>query len=202
VGAAAVCLWAVAATAHVPMLRGRLIDLVTRSNLIVVGVVQQVRDVTPVVVDTTIHVDHVLVGNGAAPALTFRGPTRFAPAARYVFFLHRDGTTIEGLQASGTTFPAAPADDATYGRTIDGIRHALDALAAQRVTQLRAALIPALSAGAAPLRYHAALELEALVHEGHPLTDTERAALDRVRQAPTTDPALQPILTDLLQRGG
>jgi len=58
-------------------------------------------------------------------------------------------------------------------------------------------IIPALSATAPPLRYHAILELDALAHHG--LSEPERQSLERLSTDPTTDPAIRPLVTSLLR---
>jgi hypothetical protein len=187
------------AQAHVPVLRGRLVELVRHCDTVVIGTAERVEVHGPRLIDTAVRVKHVLLGSWQPAIVTFRGPTRFAPGQRYVFFLRHGISGFEGIQESGTVFPAAPADDAIYRRTVTAIAHALHTDPSQQTDALRAALIPALSAHALPLRYHAALELAALAEGGHGPTRRERRDLQRVLARPDTDPALRPVLTQLLR---
>jgi hypothetical protein len=186
------------AGAHVPALRGRLVDLVRRADLIVIGITNHVRPVGTRLVDTTITVDRVLVGTTSDAGMAFRGPTRFAAGGRYLFFLRRTGRGFEGAQESGTVLPVAREDDQAYQRTIDAIRGALAADAAHQADALRGALLPALSSSVPELRYHAALELSALARDGHRPSDAERQSLLQLLTSPSSDPALRPVLSHLL----
>jgi hypothetical protein len=179
------------------MLRGKLVELVQRSAVIVIGTVEQVQPVDTRLSDTVVRVEQAVIGDPPPSALTFRGPTRFAPGGRYVFFLRRTDSGFEGVQESGTIFPATSADDGLYRRTIEALHGALQLEPAARVAAVRAALIPALSASAPPLRYHAALELSALAQDGHGPTDAERRMLSRLLADADTDPALRPLLSSL-----
>lgn len=190
---------AVPVAAHVPVLRGKLVELVQRSTVIVIGTVEQVQPVDTRLTDTVVRLEQGVIGDPPRSALTFRGPTRFAPGGRYVFFLRRTDAGFAGVQEAGTIFPATSADDGLYRRTIEALQHALQLDAALRVAAVRAALIPALSAAAPPLRYHAALELSALAEDGHGPTDAERQTLGLLLADPATDPALRPLLSALAQ---
>lgn len=185
------------AAAHVPQLRGRLIDLVSQSDLVVVGTVEDVRAVGPQLNDTTVRVEGQFIGEATDAPLTFRARPPFAPGQRFVFFLHRDGASLSCVQPVGTVFPSRPQDDAAYRQTITAVQRALPAVEGERAAALRAAIIPALSAAAPPLRYHAVLELAALAHHG--LTEAERRALEQLATDPATDPAIRPILVSLLR---
>jgi hypothetical protein len=190
---------AAAARAHVPVLRGRLVEVVTRSDLIVIGTARHVRPSGNRLLDTDIDIEHVLVGTAPGPRLSFRGPTRFAAGERYAFFLRRMGTDFEGVQGPGTLFPARRADDAEYRRTVTGIRAALQMDVTLREDAMRRVLIRALAAAVPELRYHAALELEARSHHGEQLQPTDRAALAKLLAEPTADPLLRPLLADLVR---
>jgi hypothetical protein len=102
------------------------------------------------------------------------------------------------VHSSGVHFPATEADDADYSRAVRQIAGALRLPEAKQVSAMRTALIPALQAKALELRYHAALELAALAHPGHELTDEQRKAIEAVRGAPDLDPALAPLLDRVL----
>ena len=188
--------------AHVQTVRGKLVDLVQRSDLIVIGTAAQVVHIDNTHVDTTVRIAAVLAGATAERRLTFRGPTRFAPQERYVFFLRRTATGFGALQESGTVFPCTPADDAIYRSTIHALRQALRAPEDTRADTVRAALIPALTAAAEPLRYHAAFEIRALTASGHPPTAEERTRLQALAGDPATDPALRPLLDAILRDTG
>jgi hypothetical protein len=185
------------AAAHVPQLRGRLIDLVGQSDLVVVGTVEEVSAPDRRSYRATVRVDDTLIGEPAPPTLTARARLRFAIGQRFVFFLRRDGTAFECVQPSGAIFPSRPTDDAGYREAVTAIRRALAVAPADRNAALRAAVIPALSARAAYLRYQAVLELGALAHDG--MTASERALLERQVADPTTDPTIRSALVTLLR---
>lgn len=190
--------WATDAAAHVPELRGRLVDLVGRSDAIAVGTVLSSVPIDKRLNTTTVRLDAVFSGaleSGAT--VSFASRPRFAAGRRFVFFLGR-GAALECLQESGTVFPAEPAADAAYRQTVQSIGAALRGAAAERDAALRAALIPALSAPAPALRYYAVLDFAALTHHG--LTDAERRQLQRLVDDPSTDPAIRPVLAGLLHR--
>jgi len=189
------------AIAHLKALRGKLVELVQRSNLIVIGTADRVIPIGTSLVDTTITVAHVLVGT-AGKHVTFRGPTRFAPGERYVFFLDHTASGFAGMQDAGTVFPCAPTDDAIYRSTIAGLSKALHSDLATRSDAVRAVLLPALVAQSPPLRYHAAFELSALAQAGHPPNAAERARIEQLQRDPATDPVLQPLLTAILRSSG
>lgn len=184
--------------AHVPELRGRLIDLVGQSEQIVIGTVEQVRAVDARTNETRVRVEQWLVGETKDTRLTFRSRPRFAAGQRFVFFLQGQGADLECVQPSGTVFAAAPPDDAAYRDAVGAIRRAASASESERPALLRAALIPALSADAPALRYQALLELGALAHHG--LSAADRRALERLIADPTSDAALRPIVITILQR--
>lgn len=186
------------ADAHLPVLRGRLVELVQQSEMIVAAKVKQTQPAGEPESTTEIAVERVLRGHAAEPTLSFRGAIHVAPGARYVFFLRRSGAVVECVQPSGVVFPALPQDDAVYGATIVAIGEALQADDRSRELKLRAALVPALSADAAALRYNAALELASMSAHGPPLGDGERARLERLLADPHTDPALRPLLSPLV----
>lgn len=187
------------ADAHLPALRGRLIELVRQSDAIVAAKVQQTQQpVGAPVSATTIVVERVLRGHTAERMLTFRGAIHVAPGARYVFFLRHSGTAVECVQPSGVVFPALPKDDAAYRATVRAIGAALRAGDPARELKLRAALVSALPAGSAPLRYNAALELASMTEQGPPLGENERAHIERLLSDPRTDPALRPLLSPLV----
>ena len=191
-----VCL-AQPAAAHVPELRGRVIDLVSQSDLVVVGKVEYVAAIDTRLNDTTVRVEGHFIGETDETVLTFRAQRRFVPGQRFVFFLRRVGTSLECVQPTGTVFPSRPEDDAAYRETVAAIQRALGASVVDRPAALRAAVIPALSAAAPPLRYHAALELAALAHHG--LTESERASLERLVADSACDPTIRSIVTSILR---
>jgi len=190
---------AVPATAHLKIVQGRLIDLVQRSDAIVIGTVSDSRAAGPRWADVTVKIDRVLAGRSNTPTAVVRSPTGLAPASRYVLFLRRVGLNWESLAPSGTVFATQAHDDAAYQQAVAALRRALRRPPAARIAALRAALVPALSASAPPLRYHAALELRALTHAGHPLQSRERQRLERILADTRTDPALRPLLAGLLR---
>jgi hypothetical protein len=180
------------------MPHGKIVDLVQRSDLIVIGRTEPPRPGGGPFQNAAIRVDRVLVGVPPASPFTFHSRARFAPG-RYVFFLHNTPSGIEGMQEAGTIFPATPEDDSAYTRTIQALHRVVHAGPPEReAAALRAALIPALSDGAPELRYHAGMELSALAQDGYPPTDAERRNLSRMLSDPGTDPALRPILSSLL----
>ena len=187
------------AQAHVQVLRGRLVDVVGQSNLVVIGSVEELTPVGARHADATVRVDAVLAGVADTGRLTFRTPTSLTPGARYVLFLRRDGDRLASVAPSGALFPSGREDDAGYRRAIEAIAAALRADPSVRVTELRAALIGTLSASAPPLRYYAALDLATLDHADHPWTSSQRAALERLIADPGADADLRPLLSALLQ---
>ena len=187
------------AAAHLPFIHPQLVDLVQRSEVILIGTVTKLTTVSPSLCDTTVTVSEVLVGRLPEKQLAIRGPRGLAPDERYVLFVHRSRQSFESTAPSGTIFPAPPADDARYRSTIRALAAALHTDPAGRPAAFRAALVPALSAAAAPLRYHAALELLRLAHDGHGPTEAERLQLSRLLAAPGTDPALRPLLSSLVR---
>ena len=183
--------------AHVPILHGRLIDLIRRSDVIVLGTAEQVKPAGARFIDTDLSVEDTFTNAPPEQTLTFRGPSGIAPGERYVVFLQRTASGFESIQPSGTLFPSRPADDAGYRDAVTSISQALRGDAAQQVAVVRAALIAALSASAPPLRYHAALELAALAHDGYGPTEAEQQRLTTLLASPTVDPALRPLLTSI-----
>jgi hypothetical protein len=186
------------AAAHVPELRGRLIDLVSRSELIVIGTVEAVRTVDTRHFDTTMRVDRVPLGETNDKTVAFRGGPRLAPGKRYLVLLRRSGAALECIQPSGTVLPARPEDDDAYRKTIAAIERALRTPESERAAALRTALIPVLSSSVPPLRYYAVLDLSARAHSG--LSASDRRSLERLLADPATDPALRPIVTGLLNQ--
>lgn len=176
-------------------MQGRLIDLIQHSDIIALGTADNVRTLDARQVDTDLRVEDTLVGTLKERTLTFRGPNGIAAGERYVVFLRRTATGFESIQPSGTIFPSRPQDDEGYRRAIQSISHALRADTGAQVTAVRAVLITALAASAQPLRYHAALELAALVRDGHAPTEAEQQRLTALIASPTLDPTLRPLLT-------
>jgi len=189
-----VCL-ATPAAAHVPQLRGRLIDLATQSDVIVFATVEQ-SSRTREGNATTIRVDRWLAGAASDQTVVFIGGPRVAPGERYVFFLRREPGRLTCLQPTGTVFASRPQDDRAYTDAIAAIRAAVASSEDVRAVALRTAMIGALTAPAPVLRFHAVLELAALAHDGFP--ERERRALERIAADPSTDPAIRPALTSLL----
>jgi hypothetical protein len=186
--------------AHINVLRGRLVDLVRQSDVIIIGVVTLPASLSPDRKSLGINVVETLRGELDQKALTAQTSARLINSERQVIFLKREGSGFRCVQPSGTRFPATPADDAVYRGAIDGIAAALRLPEDQQVHPLRAALIPALSSKSLPLRYHAALELSSLQHEGHELTAEERTAIEKVRSAPDFDPSLRDMVEGLLRQ--
>ncbi len=187
------------AAAHIPSLRGHLIELVRGSDLVVAGTVLSEAADGPGRRLTTIRVESVLAGKAEEKQLRFRGRTRFVPQRRYVFFLQRAGDVIECPQGSGTLFPASAEDDAAYRAAVDRIRRALGQPPDLQAEAMRAALIATLTATPQSLRYHAAFDLAAVGSHDGPPTLAQRAALNRLLDDPQLDPALRPFLTALLR---
>jgi len=186
--------------AHINVLRGRLVDLVQQSDIIIVGVITLPASLSPDRKSLGIDVVATLLGELDQKALTAKTSTRLIAGERQVIFLKREGSGFRCVQPAGTRYPAAAADDAAYRAAVDGIAAALRLPDDQQVHPLRAALIPALSSKSLPLRYHAALELASLNHEGHELTVEERAAIEKVRSAPDFDPSLREVVEGLLRQ--
>ena len=177
-----------------------VIDLATRSDVIVIATVEQSKSLGSAPPNTRVRVERWLAGAATEPTLAFSGGPRVAPGARYVFFLGRDGATLACLQPNGTVFPVHAGDDRAYADAIAAIRAARGADETVRAIALRNAMIAALSAPAPALRFHAVLELAALAHDGFP--ERERRALERILADPTTDPSLRPVLATILAGSG
>lgn len=184
-----------AAAAHVPELRGRLIELVNQSDLVVVGTVERVNAVDKRRRDTTVLVEGSFIGAAPQAPLTFRGEVRFTAGHRFVFFLRRNGNEYECLQPNGARFASRPEDDAVYRDTVTAVQQALLTGANERAAALQAALLPALSSQAPQLRYHAVLEMAALAHHG--LTAPQRRSLERLAADPHADPAIRQLVRGL-----
>ena len=187
------------AAAHLPVLRGKLLELVQRSDLIVIGTADRVVPVGTSLVDTTVTIAQVLAGatDGEAAHVSGSDAFRAGGALRVLPASHAE--RFRRQQDAGTVFPCTPADDAIYRSTIQGLSRALRSDLATRPDAVRAALLPALGAQPAPLRYHAALELRALAQAGHPPNAAERARIEQLLRDPSTDPALQPLLQALVR---
>lgn len=201
--------------AHLPALRGRLVELVRAADVAVIGRVIEVREVRPRQLDTTLAVERTLLGTAATASLKsqstvtpdalvartvdFRGQTRLLAGERYAVFLRRGANGLESVHASGTVMATPASDDSLMQSTVDGIRTALAAAPEVQAATLRRALIPALSASGRALRYYAALELGSLgQHDGAPGAG-ERRAIEQVLADPQLDPALRPLLETLLR---
>jgi hypothetical protein len=189
-----------AAPAHINALRGRLVDLVHRSDVVLVGIVTVPASLSSSGKDLRIEIIETIHGKLDEKAITAATQARLIQDERQIIFLKREGTGFRCVQPSATRFPATPEDDTDYRRAVEGIAAALRLPQEEQLHALRAALIPALQAKSMPLRYHAALELTALNHEGHQLTAEEHAAIDKIRNAPDFDPALAPIVDGLLRK--
>lgn len=187
------------AAAHINMLRGHLIDLVRNSDVVIVGVVTVPASLSPSGKDLEIDVVDTIRGEISESSLTAQTQARLVAGERQIIFLKRQATGFHCVQPSGTRFAATPRDDADYRRAVKAIAAALRLPEARQIQALRAALIPALQAKSKPLRYHAALDLAALSHDGHDLTSEERINVGKVRAAPGFDPALAPVIDSLLR---
>lgn len=187
------------ATAHIKPLRGHLIDLVRASDIVIVGVVTRPASLSPSGKDLEIDIVDTLAGKVSEKALKARTSARLVAGERQIVFLKREDTGFRCVQPSGTHFPSTPGDDADYRHVVKALADALHLPEAEQVRALRAALIPALTAKSMPLRYHAALDLASLSHEGHELTNDERAAIRTIRGAPEFDPALAPVVDSVLR---
>jgi len=192
----ALLLLAAPAAAHLPQLRGRLIDLATQSDAIVLATVERSVSAAPQRNETTVRVERWLAGAATDEHVTFTAGPRFAAGQRYVFFLRRDPAGFTCLQPSGTVFASRPQDDRAYSEAIASIRAAGFADGELRAVLLRHAMIAALAAPAPALRFHAVLELAALAQHG--VSDSERRAIERLLGDPATDPTIRPALTSLL----
>jgi hypothetical protein len=185
--------------AHLQPLAGRLVDLVRRSDLVVVGVITRPGGPSP---DATlqIEIEKIFLGAVEEKSLEVRCAARLGVGERHVVFLtvHPEGFLC--AQSARSRFPASAVDDADYERTLRALANALRLPEAKRIPALRAALIPALRASAMELRYHAGLELVALNHPDHPLNPEERQAIAAIRNDTHLDPALRLLLERLLAR--
>ena len=189
---------AASATAHLQPLRGQLIDLIQRSDLVVIASVQSIAPLGTRKADVHVKIQSVILGKPPAASLSVRSFNDFGPDDRVVLLLHRTGKDWESVAPSGVVFACAQPDDSGYRATIQAVNAALHRPPAKRADAVRAALIPALTASAEALRYQAALELVALAHDGHGPTDRERRKLQELIGSARLDPALQPLISNLL----
>jgi hypothetical protein len=187
------------AAAHIKALRGHLIDIVGRSDVVVIAVVTQPASASATGEEISFDVVEVVLGDLTDGALKARTSARLVAGERQVVFLKREAAGYRCTQPSGTRFPATLADDGDYRRVVVAVAAALRLPDEEQIRALRAALIPALRAASMPLRYHAALDLSSLSHEGHDLSPEERKQIEAVRSAADADPTLRPILDALLR---
>lgn len=190
-------LLASAATAHVPAMKGRLVDLVNQSDLVVVGTVESVNAVSgnKRLWDDAVRVDETFIGEAPTKRIMVRSQTRLTADRRFVLFLRRSGDGYECLQPTGAVFPSRAEDDAGYRETVTAIQRGLRVPANDRAQALTGALIPALSAQSQQLRYQAVLEIAALAHHG--LSDPQRRSLEQLAAQPDADPAVKALVKGL-----
>ena len=174
------------ALAHLPPIRGKLVHLVASSDAILIGIVHRVGG------KLSIEPQQIILPKGRnqfAQRITLENGPAFPSGSRQVLFLRHSARGWISVQPPGVLFPAAKADDALYRTVIRGIARSLMTNGSERTMILRSALAAGLAARAAPLRYHAALELSAL-RTGLSAASTLREAQPKA----STDPALQPLL--------
>jgi len=196
-----------AAPGHMRAQVGSLVDLVQRSERILVGRPQPTGRAESGDSKYTVRVDVTLLGEASSESFEIVSRASFEPGVRQVFFLARTSPTLAGgggtpapqprwhsLQKPGSVYPAATPDDGAYRAVVQAARAAADQPDDKAIAALRAALIPALQAKAESLRYHATLDLLATIHREHPLTPEERERLATVVHAPAFDAQLRPLL--------
>jgi hypothetical protein len=188
------------ARAHIKALRGHLIDLVRDSDVVIVGIVTLPASASPSGKDLVIDVVDTIDGTISETTIKAGTSARLVAGKRQVIFLKREGAGFRCVQPSGTRFASTLTEDADYRRVVKAIAAALRLPEAEQIQPLRAALIPALQAQSMPLRYHAALDLASLSHEGHELTTEERGAIETIRNDGGLDPALAPVVDRLLRK--
>ena len=190
--ASLVALAAAPAIAHLEVAQGRLLDLVQRSDVMVVA---KVRRGGETVDDRRLLPVTVLSEDGAtARRATLDVPARLAvqPGRSYAFFVTRSDDSLKCIHPPGTVL-AAP----HRGREYVEFDRAMRPLLPDAHEAAADVLLLALRADARELRFHAALALLDAVHGGHPLDASQRGALREILADQRLEDSLRPVLEPL-----
>lgn len=194
--ALALLLWSVGAAAHVPFLRGHLLDLVQNADRIVIARVDEATRRPAGDSRLKLTVLSTITGKPRPPAIEVLSPSYLAPGSEQVLFL-KNGEEILSLAPRGASFASDARSRDSYRRAIGALRQAINENS--RARSLRAVLLAALRSPAPSLRYEAALALNQLQHDGPPLTAAEAHQLKQLLADPKLDPVLAPLLQSLLR---
>jgi hypothetical protein len=185
------------AGAHMQVAQGRLIDLIRRSERVIIakphGPEEHVGDRRYLAVT-------VLSDDGRrASRERLQVPRRLAVQSGrpYAFFVRRDGDGWLCLHDPGTVLPAPH-----RGREYVELDRAIRPLPADAVGPVTDVLLTALRSASRELRFHAAMALLDAVHADHPLEPPQRDALRAVLQHPDFDAGLRPLLEPLAAGAG
>lgn len=169
------------ARAHMELARGRLVDLAQRSDDILAV---RIATVTDDRLTGSNAADDTAVVIAVAPGMALEADRS------YVFFVSGDPEARVSLHPTGMVLPV---ENERIAPVLDMLRQ-LAAKATGPDSVLQAMLIRLLAAPEEELRYHAALDLLALVHPGHPLTPKNTDGLAAWLGSPHVDPVLAPLL--------
>lgn len=186
---------ALPAAAHLQFFPGRLLDLLQRSERVVIAAVDHVEgDLASSRRLWAVRVD----GNeGEPPApvrLTADARLALEPGKRYAFFVKGKDANLECVHPSGVVFPA----DAGGSEYVDLDRQVRPLLLHGPPRRIVDALIPRLRSPVRELRYHVALALSDAAHGEHPLDAEQQAQLREVAESPDFDAAIRPLIAPLL----
>lgn len=180
------------AAAHLQVAQGRLLDLVRRSERLVVV---KVRGPGTVAGSERVLAVTVLAPDGTtARHERLAVPARMAlrPGRAHAFFVERIDGGWRAVHPPGAVFPAPQ-----RGREYVAVDRALRPLPDDAVAAITDVLVATVAAQSRELRLHATMALLDTVHADHPLGPRQRAALRAALAAPGFDPELQPLLAPL-----
>lgn len=184
------------ALAHLQIAQGRLLDLIQRSDRVLIAKVRagaspegQGMRLLPVALPPTAT---------APPTLaSIEIPARLAVEVgrTYAFFVKRDGERWQCVHANGTVLPARAG-----GSEYIELDRALRPLLRSGSDEVTDVLILALRSSTRELRQHATLALLDVVHADHPLTAAQRESLRATLAAVSFPAQFRPVLESLLHQ--
>ncbi len=180
------------ASAHMQLAGGRILDLIQRSERLVIakvlgpGMTLDTRRVLPVLV--------LSESGDSAVRSQIEVPARLAvqPGRSYAFFVTAGDGGWSCLQPAGTVLPAPH-----RGREFVEFDRALRPLVPASIEEAADVLLLGLAAESRELRLHAALALLDNTHDDHPLTAAQRHTLREILAGSRLDPSLRPALAPL-----
>jgi len=181
------------ASAHLEFFTGRLLDLVQRSDRLLVAKVTKVEKAATDAVQTlTVEWS---VGDDKLESATVRAHRNlgFATGGTYAFFVTENEDAFDCIQPAGVLFPVA--DDGREFRELDA---ALRPLLGGPTAPITAVLIPALRSASRELRYNVAFALRDAAHGDHPLPPAQRTELEKIMAEPSFDDTIRPLLAALI----